>query len=231
MSDLIAIAGGSGSGKTTSLRNLNPTETFIVSITGKPLPFKGFKKNYTPLRKESNGYIGNFYKSKNADDVVKIFKLVSMTMPNIKQIIIDDSNYLMSFEVMERANEKGWDKSTQIAKHYYDMLDAALNLREDLKVVILSHIENLGDTLNPQWKLKTAGKMLDTQLNVDGLFTYILYTNIVAGEDGKPSYSFRTNTLDGSDTCKTPMGCFEEMYIDNDLQLVLNKIDKYNNEQ
>jgi hypothetical protein len=231
MSDLIAIAGGSGSGKTTSLRNLNPTETFIVSITGKPLPFKGFKKNYTPLRKESNGSIGNFYKSKNADDVVKIFKLVSMTMPNIKQIIIDDSNYLMSFEVMERANEKGWDKSTQIAKHYYDMLDAALNLREDLKVVILSHIENLGDTLNPQWKLKTAGKMLDTQLNVDGLFTYILYTNIVAGEDGKPSYNFRTNTLDGSDTCKTPMGCFEEMYIDNDLQLVLNKIDKYNNEQ
>lgn len=230
MSDLIAVAGGSGSGKTTSLRNLIPEETFIVSITGKPLPFKGFKKNYTLLKKEDNKYVGNFYKSKNADDVVKIFKLVSSTMPHIKQIIIDDANYLMSFEVMERANEKGWDKSTQIAKHYYDMLDAALGLRDNLKVVILSHIENLGDTLNPQWKLKTAGKMLDTQLNVDGLFTYILYTEVVAGEDGKPSYKFRTNTLDGSDTCKTPMGCFNEVYTDNDLNFILTQIDKYNNE-
>ena len=90
MSDLIAIAGGSGSGKTTSLRNLNPNETFIVSITGKPLPFRGFKKNYSPLRKEENVFVGNFYKSKNADDVIKIFKLISATMPHIKQIIIDD---------------------------------------------------------------------------------------------------------------------------------------------
>jgi hypothetical protein len=116
------------------------------------------------------------------------------------------------------------------APHYYDMLDTALGLRDNLKVVILSHIENLGDTLNPQWKLKTAGKMLDTQLNVDGLFTYILYTEVVAGEDGKPSYKFRTNTLDGSDTCKTPMGCFNEVYTDNDLNFILTQIDKYNNE-
>jgi glycosyltransferase involved in cell wall biosynthesis len=230
MSDLIAIAGGSGSGKTTSLRNLNPKETFIVSITGKPLPFKGFKKNYSLLKKEGNNYVGNFYKSKNVEDVIKVFKLVSTTMPEIKQIIVDDANYLMSFEVMERANEKGWDKSTQIAKHYYDMLEAVLALKDDLKVVILSHTENLGDTLNPQWKLKTAGKMLDTQLNVDGLFTYILYTEVSAGEEGKPEYKFRTNTIDGSDTCKTPMDCFEELYVDNDLQVVLNKIDEYNND-
>lgn len=231
MSDLIGIAGNSGSGKTTSIKDLNPNETFIVSITGKPLPFKGYRKNYTPLRKEENRYVGNLYKSKNIEDIIKIFKLVSVTMPHIRQIVIDDANYLMSFEVMERANEKGWDKSTQIAKHYYDMLDGALSLRDDLKVIIISHIENLGDTLNPQWKLKTAGKMLDTQLNVDGLFTYLLYTAIVQGEDGKPQYKFRTNTIDGTDTCKTPMGCFNELYIENDLQFVLDRIDTYNNEE
>ncbi len=115
MSDLIAIAGGSGSGKTTSLRNLNPEETFIVSITGKPLPFKGFKKNYTPLKKDGASYVGNFYKSKSVDDVTKIFKLVNATMPQIKQIIVDDANYLMSFEVMERANEKGWDEHLSLS--------------------------------------------------------------------------------------------------------------------
>lgn len=230
MSNLIGVCGHSGSGKSTSIQNLNPEETFIVSITGKPLPFKGFKKKYTILKKEDTKYIGNLYKSKNSEDISKIFKLVSVTMPKIKQIIIDDANYLMSFEVMERANEKGWDKSTQIAKHYYDMLDSALNLRDDLAVVVLSHIENLGDTLNPQWKLKTAGKMLDTQLNVDGLFTYLLYTSVNQDETGRPQYKFRTNTLDGSDTCKTPLGCFSELYIDNDLKFVLDTIHKYNEE-
>lgn len=158
MADLIGIAGHSGSGKTTSIKDLNPKETFIVSITGKPLPFRGFRKNYVKLKKEGENYVGNFYVSKNSEDISKIFKLVSIKMPNIKQIIIDDANYLMSFEVMERADEKGWDKSTQIAKHYYEMLNTALGLRDDLKVIVISHIENLGDTLNPQWKLKTAGK-------------------------------------------------------------------------
>jgi len=228
MSDLIGIAGGSGSGKTTSLKDLNPKETFIVSITGKPLPFPGFRNNYKALKKEGEEYVGNFYKSKNSVDIAKIFKLVSVKMPNVRHIIVDDANYLMGFEVMERAEEKGWDKSTQIAKHYYDMLNAAMELRDDLKVVILSHIDNLGDALNPQWKMKTAGKMLDSQLNVDGLFTYLLYTTVVPGDDGRPSYKFRTNTLDGSDTCKSPLGCFEDLYIDNNLQFVLDTIDKYN---
>ena len=70
--------------------------------------------------------------------------------------------------------------------------------------------------------------MLDTQLNIDGLFTYLLYTAVLPGENERPVYKFRTNTIDGTDTCKTPLGCFEEMYIDNNLQNVLDTIDKYN---
>lgn len=110
MADLIGIAGHSGSGKTTSIKDLNPKETFIVSITGKPLPFPKFRVNYPLLKKEGDTYVGNFYKSKKVEDIIKIFKLVSAKMPHIKQIIVDDSNYLMSFEVMERAEEKGWDE-------------------------------------------------------------------------------------------------------------------------
>lgn len=72
--------------------------------------------------------------------------------------------------------------------------------------------------------------MLDTQLNVDGLFTYLLYTAILNSDEGTPLYKFRTNTTDGSDTCKTPMECFEDLYIDNNLQLVIDTIDKYNEE-
>ena len=72
----------------------------------------------------------------------------------------------MSCETMDRAEEKGYEKFTQIAKHYYDMLKTALNLRDDLKVIVISHIENAGDTMNPQYKLKTTGKMLDNTINV-----------------------------------------------------------------
>ena len=227
MAELIGIGGGSGSGKTTSVKDLNHKETFVVSITGKNLPFEGFKKRYKRLKKEGDEFVGNFYVSKKVEDIQKIFKLVNIKMPHIKQIVVDDANYLMSFEVMDRAEEKGWDKNVQIAKHYYEMLNSALELRDDLKVVILSHIDNLGDTLNPQWKLKTAGKMLDNQLNVDGLFTYLLYTSI--STDGETTtYRFRTNTIDGTDTCKTPMGCFKELYIPNNLKLVLDTIDRYN---
>ena len=46
MADIIAIAGDTGSGKTSGVRSLNPKETFVISILGKALPFKGSKKNY-----------------------------------------------------------------------------------------------------------------------------------------------------------------------------------------
>lgn len=159
MAELIGIGGGSGSGKSTSIKDLNPKETFIVSITGKSLPFRGFKRKYKQLQLVNKEYVGNFYKSKKVEDINKIFKLVSVKMLEIKQIIVDDANYLMSFETMDRAEEKGWDKSVQIAKHYYEILDAATHLRDDLKIIIISHIENIGDALNPNWKLKTAGEL------------------------------------------------------------------------
>ena len=111
------------------------------------------------------------------------------------------------------------------------MLKTALNMRDDLKVIVLSHIENVGDSTSPQLKLKTAGRMLDNTINVDGLFTYLLYTELIEGEDGNMQYVFRTNTIKGEDTCKTPLGCFKDKYIPNNLQLVVDTIDKYNNDE
>ena len=73
--------------------------------------------------------------------------------------------------------------------------------------------------------------MLDNTVNIDGLFTYVLYTELHEGEDGKMERVFRTNTIDGTDTCKTPMGCFKDLLIDNDLQFVLDTINKYINDE
>ena len=159
MADIIAIAGDTGSGKSTSIKNLNPQETFIVSIIGKPLPFPGYKKKYIPLFKtETGNWEGNYYKSANIENIIKIFTVVDKLRPEIKQIVIDDSNYLMSCETMDRVSEKGYEKFTQIASHYYTLIMSAAQLRDNLKVIFLSHTENVGDILNPKFKLKTSGK-------------------------------------------------------------------------
>lgn len=229
MADIIAIGGDTGSGKSSSIKNLNPKETFIVSILGKPLPFAGYKKKYVPLsQNEDKSYIGNYYKSANIKNILKIFTVVDKLRPEIKQIVIDDSNYLMSCETMDRVGEKGFDKFVQIASNYYTLIMTAAQLRDDLKVIFLSHIENIGDVLNPKYKLKTSGKMLDNTVNIDGLFTYVIYTELRENEDSIMERVFRTNTVDGTDSCKTPLGCFKKLYIPNDLSIVISTIDRYN---
>ena len=109
MADLIAIAGNAGSGKTSSIRNLDPNETFVISITGKPLPFKGSKKKYVPFSAKDGKFSGNFFVSSKIDDILKVLRIIDLKLPEIKNILIDDGNYLMSLETMDRAEEKGWD--------------------------------------------------------------------------------------------------------------------------
>lgn len=160
MATLGAIVGESGSGKSTSIRNLDPAHTFIINVAKKALPFRGYRKNYKELTldPETKTYTGNLYSTSSVDQIAKVLLLIDKTMPHIKQVLIDDSQYLMSFEAMDRANEKSYDKFTQIAQHFYSVLKGAMDMREDLKVFILTHSENTGDVLNPSYKIKTVGK-------------------------------------------------------------------------
>lgn len=229
MAELGAVVGESGSGKSTSLRNLDSTKTFIVNVARKALPFKGYKKNYITLYQdtETKKFVGNLYNTSSVEQIAKIFKLIDKGMPHIKYVIIDDSQYLMSFEAMDRAFEKGYDKFTQIAQHFYSILKEAMDMRDDLKIFILTHSENTGDVLNPNYKIKTVGKMIDNMITVEGLFTYVLFTARLKDDDGNINYKFMTQS-DGTNTAKTPMGCFKELYIDNDLKYVFDSIDNYN---
>ena len=231
MAELGAIVGESGSGKSTSIRNLDPTKTFIVNVARKALPFRGSKKNYKEIvmNPETNKYEGNLYNTSSVDKIAQVLKVVDKTMPHIKYVIIDDSQYLMSFEAMDRAQEKSYEKFTQIAQHFYSVLKGAMDMRDDLKVFILTHSENTGDVLNPYFKIKTVGKMIDNMITVEGLFTYVLFTQRVKDDDGNMQYKFVTQS-DGTTTAKTPLGCFGDMLIDNDLAFVFDSIDKYNNE-
>lgn len=154
MSEIIAVVGQTGTGKSTSIESLNPKETVIINIVGKPLPFKGWKKNYTPLTKQG----GNFYVSNDSAKIVSILNHVSDNRPDVKVIVIDDFQYLMSSEFMNRSSEQGWQKFTDIGRHAWDVINTAKNLREDLKVFILSHDEVMAETYPPKRKIKTIGE-------------------------------------------------------------------------
>ena len=229
MAELIAVVGESGSGKTTSIRNLNPEETFIISTTGKRPGIKGAKKKYPDFKIIDGKVSGNFYTTSDINKMKQMMAVVDKKLPYIKTLIIDDYQYLQAFEAMQRVDEKGYGKLTDMAKHAYEALKSAMDLREDLYVCVLTHSENTGDNINPYYKIKTQGKMLDSVITLEGLFTYVLFTRVVMDENNKASYKFVTNS-DGTCTAKTPMGLFEDLLIDNDLATVIEKIKEYNGE-
>lgn len=225
--ETIAIVGESGTGKSTSLRNLNPEETFIISTTGKPLPFRAWKKKYIPIKIEGKNVSGNYYVSSKWDQILKILQIIDKMMPNIKQVIIDDFQYVLSYEFVDRATEVGYTKFSELAQHAMEILRYSEKMREDCKMIFLTHSENVGDNVNPKFVIKTVGKLLSEKVTLEGLFTYIFFTKVSEGDSGRMEYKLITNN-DGTCVAKTSFGMFEDLEIDNDLEKIIEVIDDYN---
>lgn len=201
------ILGESGTGKSTSLRNMNPDTTFIFQTIKKPLPFRGGK-----FKKENR----NMMVSDNYETIIKgLLKLDKQD--KIKDVIIDDSQYIMANEFMRRSKERGFDKFTDIGEHYWRLLETCNSL-EKINVFILSHTDE-SDT--GKIKIKTIGKLLDDKITIEGMVSIVLRTHVEGGE-----YFFRTRN-NGNDTVKSPFGMFEEELIPNDLESVKNAINEY----
>lgn len=197
----VLILGESGSGKSASLRNFAPEEVSIFNVAGKPLPFR--KK--LPMKPTS--------------DYGEIQSLIHASQK--KAFVIDDSQYLLCFEAFAKAKEAGFGKYTDMALHFYNLVQYVIRQTPpDVIVYFLHHTET--DSNNGKTKAKTMGKMLDNQLTVEGLFSIVLmcYT------DGK-KHVFITQS-DGMTTCKSPMDMFP-LEIDNDLKLVDKSIRDYYN--
>lgn len=224
----VAVVGKSGTGKSTSIGNfpelgiigLDPSQTVIINVAGKDLPFKGWKKNY--FGKISEG--GNYLETSDSDAISKAIGYISKERPDIKNIVIDDGQYTMAFEFMARAKDPGYGKFADIGVNMGKIVNAAKNTRTDLKVFFLWHPEEDKET---GYKMKTVGKMVDDYLTLEGLFTVILYTKVTKGADNKITYEFVTNN-DGKHPAKSPLGMFESLYIKNDLGAVSHTIDIYN---
>lgn len=203
------ILGHSGSGKTTSLRNLDPNETLLIQVVKKPLPFRS--KNWLPCNKENpSGSI--LHTGPNAETIIQ-----AINRTKKKIIVIDDFQYLMSFELMNRTSERGYDKFTDIAKHAFSVVESATQIQDDKRIYLLAHVtsDEHGE------RLKTIGKMLDEKIVLEGMFTIVLKTVVTNGV-----YEFSTRNS-GSDTVKTPIDMFESDRIPNDLKIVDDAITSY----
>ena len=128
---------------------------------------------------------------------------------------------------MERADETGWQKFTDIAKHAMHVINTAKSLRKDLKVFFLSHDEIITENFQPKRKLKTIGKLLDEKVTLEGLFTIVLFTDVKKRKDNEGlEYNFITQN-DCTTTAKSPKGMFDSFMIPNDLAAIISVIDKY----
>ena len=224
MAQSVLVIADSGTGKSTSIRTLNPKETFIINIANKPLPFKGYKSKYTQISKENPK--GNLTSAASAPGIIKAMKHVNDKMTHIKTLVIDDWQYMSSFEYFDRAHEKGYDKFTQIAANLAQVAKMPKDMREDLTIFFLTHSEDSTDVNgHRKVKAKTIGKMIDNTLTLEGLFSIVLFGRVKKDEDGL-EYGFDT-VNNGENTCKSPMGMFEDSFIENDLQLVKDCIAEY----
>lgn len=221
MSNTVLVIGQSGSGKSTSLRNLDPKTTFIINVLDKPLPFRGFKKSYKPVTKENKN--GNYFSTNDWGHVVRCIEMVNKDRPDIKTLVIDDWQYILSYEFMRRSSEKGFDKFSDLAKHGWETMNACTTgQRPSLTTFILAHSDV---DQNGRSKLKTIGKMLDDKITLEGLFTTVLHSRVIDGE-----YKFQTQD-DGSYLAKSPIGMFDENLIPNDLVSVKDAVENYFNDE
>lgn len=191
------ILGASGTGKSTSLRNFKKGEIGIFNVANKPLPFRGDLDTF------------------NTSDYEAIKK--SLMNNKFNCYAIDDSQYLMAFAMFSRAYEKGYEKFTQFAVDFQQLLNVIINGTSSDTVVYLLHHTDTDE--NGHIKAKTVGKMLDEKLTVEGLFSVVLMTHT----DGE-SYTFITN---GQPPAKTPLEMFADKEIPNDLKAVDDAIRAY----
>lgn len=218
MATVTLIMGESGTGKSTSLRNLDPKETFIISALDKPLPFRGFKSKYFKSTKEK---LGNYSATDNCERIIKGIESISETRPDIKNIVIDDFQYVMSNDYMRRAKEAGFAKFLDAGVTAWKIPYVAQSARDDLFIFILTHTETDSSGVK---KCKTIGKMVDEKITLEGMFTVVFHSLVFNNQ-----YQFLTQH-DGAHIAKSPMGMFDDLLIDNDLAAIKQKMVEYFNE-
>lgn len=203
--------GESGSGKTTSMRNLNPKETFYIDCDKKGLSWKGWKEQYNLESK-------NYMATSDVKDIMSLLQKISNEQTQIKVVVIDTLNGVMIDDEFSRMREKGYDKWQELAYSIYGIIQMCNVLRNDLTCILVMHsITERDDLTGNTWThARTSGKKLE-KVVVESKFTTVLLAKCVEGK-----YYFETRS--NYSTAKSPLGAFEEEKIDNDIAKVLEAL-------
>ena len=215
MAMVIAIMGESGSGKTTSMRNLPPESTMYIDADQKGLSWRGWRSQYNTENK-------NYLQTSDKDKIQTMLTRVNddPAFAHIKTVVVDTINGCMIDDEMTRMKEKNYDKWADLAMAVYGMVLYSLKMRNDLTVIFVAHAQTERDESGNVWtRIKTSGKKLD-KIVLESKFTTVLLAKCV---DGRYVFETRAN----NSTTKTPMGCFDDMTIDNDIVQVLAQLEDF----
>lgn len=226
MANICLILGKTGTGKSSSIKGLDPKETVIFNVLKKRLPFKGSSSQYNAESK-------NLFNIDSHETIVSYLQSIGDKAPHVKNVIIDDGTYIMRKEYFKTAKMTGFNKFVDMASHFQSIISTAENLREDLNIFIIMHCEEVvSDNTIVGYKVATIGKMIDNSYNPEEVVPMTLFSAVKFDEKGVPSYGFYTHRcMEGSIMipAKTPYGMFEEDFIPNDLGEVVKAMNEYYN--
>ena len=224
MANVVMLLGKSGTGKSTSIKTLNPKETVVLNILGKRLPFKGSSSSYNKDNK-------NMFRLNTYSEVISYLESMNKSALHVKNVIIDDMIYIMRKEYFSRAKENGYGKYTELAMHFQQIVSTCESMREDMNVFFILHSEDIqSDKITTGYKVSTIGSLVDNQYNPIEVVPMVLYSAVKFDDKGIATYGFYTHRcVEGSVEipAKTPDGMFEEDFIPNDLALVVKAMNEY----
>lgn len=215
MGKAICVMGESGSGKTSSMRNLDPATTYYIDCDKKGLCWKGWRTQYNAENK-------NYLKTDDQRKVLYALEAIDKkeTAAHIRVVVIDTINGIMVADEMRRSREKGYDKWVDLACAVYDIVDYALTMRDDVTVIFVAHTQTDNDDNGYMFtRIKTSGKKLD-KITLESKFPVVLHAKAI---DRRHVFG----TCADNSTAKTPMGAFAEQYIDNDIVAVIEALADY----
>ena len=218
------ILGKSGTGKSTSIKGLDPKETVVINVLGKRLPFKGSNSLYNKENK-------NLFQRETYTDIISLIQNISDKATNVKNIILDDFIYVMRKEYFSRAKETGYGKYTELAQHFQQIISTCEKLRDDLTVFMILHSEDVqSDKVTTGYKVSTVGNLVDNCYNPLEVVPMVLYSSVKYDDKGNIEYGFYTHRCKEGVVeipAKTPDEMFDEDFIPNDLGYVVKKMNEY----
>ena len=214
MATVIGVMGESGSGKTTGMRNLDPSTTYYIDCDGKGLSWRGWMAQYNEANK-------NYCRTDDQNKVMAYLASINSGAPHIKVVVIDTLNGIMVADEGRRRREKGYDKWTDLAWAVWDIVCYALTMRDDMTIVFTAHVQtDSDDNGRVHSRIKTSGRKLD-KMQIETKLQALLF----AKRDGDGNYVYEVHA--NNSTAKTPPGLYDTETVPNDIVTVINDLREY----